>query len=273
MAHTTPLRSIGLLVALAFALAAGSIAAALPAAAASEAPVVILYGDSLAWESQDHFVAAVTLGTDATAIGRTFGGTAICDFFDLMKKDAATLHPAAVVLEFSGNRFTTCMHHPDGSGMGDGDAYMKYVADVREAVGIFTSVGTHVYLAGAPVSRPVPGSFQRGRALNVMYSWVALVSAPGTVTYVDAGTAVQAGTEYTDELPCLPEEPCPTAGGSIVVRSYDGVHLCPGDDTHRDPVTKRCVVWSSGAYRFGRAMAAPVIAQLRLSGSSSASTA
>ncbi len=175
MAHTTTLRSVGLLIALAFALAAGSIATALPAAAASEPPVVILYGDSLAWESQDHFVAAVTLGTDATAIGRSFGGTAICDYFDIMREDAASLHPAAVVLEFSGNRFTTCMHHPDGSGMGDGDAYMKYVADVREAVRIFTSVGTHVYLAGAPVSRPVPGSFQRGRALNVMYSWVALV--------------------------------------------------------------------------------------------------
>jgi len=224
-------------------------------------PVVILYGDSLAWEAQDHFAAAVKLGTDATVIGRSFGGTAICDYFDIMKDDAASLHPAAVVLEFSGNRFTTCMHHPDGSGMGDGDAYMKYVADVREAVQTFTSVGTHVYLAGAPVSRPVPGSFQRGRALNVMYSWVALVSTPGTVTYVDAGTAVQNGTEYTDELPCLPEEPCP-ANGSIVVRSYDGVHLCPGDDTHRDPVTKRCLVWSSGAYRYGRAMAAPVIAQL-----------
>ncbi len=82
------------------------------------------------------------------------------------------------------------------------------------------------------------------------------------VTYIDAGTAVQRGTEYTDELPCLPEEPCASANGSIVVRSSDGVHLCPGDDSHRDPVTARCLVWSSGAYRYGRAMAAPVIDQL-----------
>ena len=232
------------------------------AAADTKPPVVILYGDSLAWEAQDHFVAAVTLGTDATAIGRSFGGTAICDYFDIMRKDAASLHPAAVVLEFSGNRFTTCMHHPDGSGMGDGEAYMKYVADVREAVQIFTSVGTHVYLAGAPVSRPVPGSFQRGRALNVMYSWVALVSAPGTVTYVDAGTAVQHGTEYTDELPCLPEEPCP---GAAARRSCGRTTVCISARVTTPtamPVTKRCLVWSSGAYRYGRAMAAPVIAQL-----------
>jgi hypothetical protein len=269
MAHTTVLRLVAC--ALAF-VSIGAIAAPL-AAADTKSAVVILYGDSLAWEAQDHFVAAVTLGTDATAIGRSFGGTAICDYFDIMRKDAASLHPAAVVLEFSGNRFTTCMHHPDGSGMGDGEAYMKYVADVREAVQIFTSVGTHVYLAGAPVSRPVPGSFQRGRALNVMYSWVALVSPPGTVTYVDAGTAVQVGTEYTDELPCLPEEPCPGGSGTTVVRSYDGVHLCPGDDTHRDAVTKRCIVWSSGAYRYGRAMAAPVIAQLSRVDQTTSSTA
>src|SRR5262245_37089350 len=260
MAHTTTVRFFEILVSLALALPA-AVVMATPAGAEAHPPVVFLYGDSLAWESQDHFVAAVTLGTGVTAVGRTFGGTAICDFFELMREDAKS-HPAAVVLEFSGNRFTTCMHHPDGEGMGDGDAYMKYAGDVEEAVRIFTSVGTHVYLAGAPVSRPVPGSFQRGRVLNVMYAWVAVVSPPGTVTYVDAGAAVQQGTEYTDQLPCLPEEPCPNPGGSIVVRSYDGVHLCPGDDTHRDPVSRRCLVWSSGAYRFARAMAAPVIAQL-----------
>ena len=89
--------------------------------------------------------------------------------------------PVAVVLEFSGNRFTDCMHHPDGRGMGDGDAFLKYLADVKVAAEIFTSVGAHVYLAGAPVSRPVLGSFQRGRALNVMYWWVAMTSPPGTV--------------------------------------------------------------------------------------------
>ncbi len=116
-----------------------------------------------------------------------------------MRDDALTLRPAAVVLEFSGNRFTTCMHHPDGGGMGDGDAFLKYLDDARAAVRIFASVGTHVYLAGAPVSRPVPGSFQRGRGLNVMYRWLALLSPPGTVTYVDAGTAVQLGSDYVDD--------------------------------------------------------------------------
>jgi hypothetical protein len=249
-------------VSLALAPAAGLIGTVAPAGAQAGSPVVILYGDSLAWESQDHFVAAVTLGTDAIAIGRSFGGTALCDYLNVMREDAATLRPAALVLEFSGNRFTRCMQHANGEGMGDGDAFLKYLDDARAAVRLFTSVGTHVYLAGAPVSRPVPGSFQRGRALNVMYAWLAFLTAPGTVTYIDAGTAVQLGSDYVDQLPCLPEEPCRVPGGTSVVRSFDGVHLCPGADSHRDPVTARCLVWSSGAYRYGRAMAAPVIQQL-----------
>jgi hypothetical protein len=255
-----PLACLALTLAIAIAPAIDA-AGHSPTSVDGRAPVVILYGDSLAWEAEEHFLAAIAEGTDATAVGRTFGGTAICDFMDLMKDDAVSLRPAAVVLEFSGNRFTACMHHADGTGMGDGDAFMKYLTDATEAVGIFTSVGTHVYLAGAPVSRPVLGAFRRGRALNVMYSWVALRSPVGTVSYIDAGTAVQDGDEYVDELPCLPDERCPE-GDTTVVRSSDGVHLCPGDDSRRDPVTARCLVWSSGAYRYGRAMAAPVRSQL-----------
>ena len=77
---------------LALAPAAGPITGHRPAADA-DPPVVILYGDSLAWESQDHFVAAVTLGTDAAAIGRSFGGTALCDYLDIMRDDAVNAAP------------------------------------------------------------------------------------------------------------------------------------------------------------------------------------
>ena len=106
MARTTVLRSIGLLLSLALATTVGLVSTATPVGADADPPVVILYGDSLAWESQDRFVAAVTLGTNAAAIGRSFGGTALCDYLDIMRDDALKLRPAAVVLEFSGNRFT-----------------------------------------------------------------------------------------------------------------------------------------------------------------------
>jgi len=42
------------------------------------------------------------------------------------------------------------------------------------------------------------------------------------------------------------------------VRSPDGVHLCPVGNVFD------CPVWSSGAWRFGRAMAAPVVRDYKL---------
>jgi hypothetical protein len=70
--------------------------------------------------------------------------------------------------------------------------------------------------------------------------------------------------QYTDSLPCLPNEPCtgPVIHGVRTnrVRAPDGVHFCPVTVLGRAP----CPVWSSGAFRFGAAMAAPVIADFGL---------
>src|SRR5262245_33043191 len=66
-------------------------------------PLVILYGDSLADEAVDSFVAAFAAQPGVQVTTRTAGGTAICDFLGDMRKDAATLAPGAVVIEFSGN--------------------------------------------------------------------------------------------------------------------------------------------------------------------------
>jgi hypothetical protein len=73
---------------------------------------------------------------------------------------------------------------------------------------------------------------------------------------------------YTDTLPCLPEEPCTHTGpgpiGTNVVRAPDGAHFCPGNVRADRGVTSTCAVWSSGAYRYARAMAAPVVHDLGL---------
>ena len=77
-------------------------------------PVVVLYGDSLAWESREHFAAAFAGRTDVQVHTRTLGGTAICDWLDVMRADAVELAPGAVVIEFSGNALTPCMQDAHG---------------------------------------------------------------------------------------------------------------------------------------------------------------
>ena len=240
--------------------------AAAPAVAPLAKPLVILYGDSLAWEAEDAFVAAFAGRPDVQVLTRTYGGTAICDWFDEMQADAAALAPGAVVLEFTGNTFTPCVQDARGHGLVDEAAWAKYRADAQTAIDIFAPTNTRVFLAGSPISRAqeVTGDYHGG-VINAMYREIA--EQHDGVEYVDAGAAVLDHGHWTPALPCLPAEPC-TGGtdlldrGVNVVRAPDGGHFCPAAEESKRGVVDACPVWSSGAYRYGNAMAAPVLAAL-----------
>jgi hypothetical protein len=97
-----------------------------------------------------------------------------------------------------------------------------------------------------------------------MYAAMARSSPYGR--YTDAGASVLSRGRWTETLPCLPAEPCTggrnTNGTPVnVVRAPDGGHFCPGAPAAVRGVTAACPVWDSGAWRFGNAMAAPVIAE------------
>jgi hypothetical protein len=193
---------------------------------------------------------------------RTFGGTAVCDWLDEMQSDATELLPGTVVLEFSGNALTSCMRDEQGAPL-QGDAYFeKYRRDAREAMRIFAETDTRVIFAGAPISRrDVEERNPDAGRLNALYASLAAI---GDVGYVDAGDAVLDRGRWTATLACLASEPCSGGtGGSAVnpVRAPDGMHFCPAAPEAVNGVTGECPVWSSGAYRFGRAMARAVVAR------------
>ncbi len=243
------------------------LATATPAVTAPIAkPLVILYGDSLAWEAEDSFVEAFAGLSGVEVLTRTYGGTAICDWLDEMHDDAARLAPGAVVLEFSGNNLTPCMQDVAGRGL-TGDAYWaRYRADTEAAIEIFGPTNTRVFLAGAPMSRvqATTGDFHGG-LVNAMYAEIA--DQHDRTVYVDAGAAVLDHGRWTPTLPCLPTEPC-TGGTDLLdrglneVRAPDGGHFCPAAEEAKRGVVAACPVWSSGAYRYANAMAAPVLAAL-----------
>ena len=233
---------------------------------------VVLYGDSLASEAGGYFRDALAAGgvTDVTL--QVFGGTAICDWLDRMRTDAATLRPTAVVVEFSGNAITPCMTDASGQSLAADTAsyHERYLVDAREVLSIFEATGTRVYFAGAPITRKTEESEQiDARWLNELYA--ALAESADHGTYVDAGQATLLDDHWTATLPCLPGEPC-TGGVDArgtpvnVVRAPDGGHFCPGAPDANRGVTEECPVWSSGAYRFANAMAAPVLRDLGVTG-------
>ncbi|HEX6311272.1 MAG TPA: hypothetical protein VF152_06565 [Acidimicrobiia bacterium] len=213
-----------------------------PTTAPPPRPVVILYGDSLAWESRSSF--DWHLGPGVQVVHRNFPGVAPCDVLPSMAADAA-FRPSAVVFEFAGNSLTPCMN-----GVTPATLVLRYTLDVARARSIFTDRGIPVFLMGAPL---LPGwSFDPTPDLHAAFT--ALADQHPRTSFTDAGRSVLgAQGAYTTRLPCLPGEGIAAGcvAGRITVRSPDRVHFCPAG---RDP----CPVWSSGAWRFGAAMAAPV---------------
>jgi hypothetical protein len=222
---------------------------------------IALFGDSLAWEAQPYYDELARAAGDVAHTYDSHGGTAICDWLTQMREVQAKYHPTAVQLEFSGNNLTPCMK---GYELYSPEYYEKYRADTLSAIEIFTAGGAHVFLIGAPITR-AQRSVPDWQRLNMQYEEIAAAD-PAHVTYVDAGVAIELrGHRYTDTLPCLEHEACtgPVVDGvrSNVVRSTDGVHFCPAEEGNVSGVIGGCSVYSSGAYRYAKAMFEPLAAK------------
>ena len=236
---------------------------------APDQATVILYGDSLASEAQGSFRDALAGAGVGNVRTSTFGGTAICDWLDRMRSDAAALHPTAVVVEFSGNALTPCMMDDQGQSLAVAvnAYYRKYSNDAREVLRIFEASGTRVYFAGAPKTRVAEETNDLNAGLlNTVYADLA-AETPDAARFVGAGSALLHDGHWTETLPCLASEPCTggvdtTGRGINVVRAPDGGHFCPGAPGATRGVTGTCPVWSSGAFRYGNAMAAAVLRDL-----------
>jgi hypothetical protein len=180
----------------------------------------------------------------------------MCDWLTDMQQTVTAENVTAAVLEFSGNALTPCMK--------DAAYLAKYRADTARAVAILQHAGVATYLVAAPPHRgEQPDS--PGAQIRAMYRQI---SAQTGATYVDAGAAVLDDGRYTETLPCLPGEG-PAQGcrdGVIRVRAADGAHFCPDVIYPPSDPGGECAVWSSGAFRFGAAMAKPVVTFLLSAG-------
>jgi hypothetical protein len=241
---------------------------AAPLPASRDQVSVVLYGDSLAWEAQDHFRQALAAAGVADVRTETMGGTAICDWLDKMRGDALQLRPTAVVVEFSGNALTPCMSDAAGVSLAlsPDDYRRRYAEDAQAVLDIFGAAGTRVYFASAPKSRQAEEARDPEAGwLNALYE--TLSRGRTDTRYVDAGAKVLRRGHWTETLPCLAGEPCTggidASGRPVnVVRAPDGGHFCPGAPDADRGVTGECPVWSSGAHRFGVAMATAVVKDL-----------
>jgi hypothetical protein len=216
-------------------------------------PTVTLYADSLGFESAE--VVADLLGGSVRFDSSSLPGVAMCDLIGALER-APEKAPDVAVLQFSGNNLTPCMKDADGHELDDAAVVDKYAADVDTVISILRSRGSRVVLAAAPRT----AFSERAEEVNTVYSWTAIRwHARGEpVSYVDtAALLLTPNRAFTPRLPCLPNEHAEQGcapDGTIAVRSVDGTHFCPMDTGGKTV----CPVWSSGAHRFGFALAEAV---------------
>jgi hypothetical protein len=239
-------------------LAALLVLAVAQPAHAAPAPRVLVYGDSLTAEAAPYVQGFVhDVGRTASLVRGAPGG-ATCDLFDLMRWDARHEHPSVVVLQFSGNNLTRCMHDARDRPL-EGAAWLaKYRADTIKAIDLLRPTGASIWLATSPIGLLADKKGQDDvYRLAAMYRDVA--RGRGRVHVAEAATSVLAfGRYWTRTLPCLRNEPC--AGGVDVntqrvnqVRANDGAHFCPLPY----PNGGTCPVWSSGAMRYAVGLVLP----------------
>ncbi|HEY3725276.1 MAG TPA: hypothetical protein VGN59_18120 [Acidimicrobiia bacterium] len=213
---------------------------------------VSLFGDSLAYQAQATFSAALAESGPVDLHAVTYPTTALCDFRSDIATDLVTRRPQVLVLEFSGNSFTPCMRDAAGRllDIGSGAWRDRYVEDLRAVLRLARVMDTTVVWATAPpVDHPTaPLDYPRRLAAAV----ADLAATDGRLRVVDTGASVAApGRRYARTLPCRADEPF-CRDGRVVVRATDGLHF----DCHGTPdATMGCSGYSAGARRFGDALA------------------
>lgn len=218
---------------------------------------VSLFGDSLAYQSRAAFTARMLRGARVDLNVTTYPMTALCDYRDQIASDLLTRRPQVLVLEFSGNSFTPCMHRAAGPLLviGSTEWRDRYLTDVRAVLDVARVTATSVVWATAPPVHhpPEPDDYPRQLAAAVR----AVAATNHRLHVVDTGAAV-AGTDrtFSRSLPCLPHEAF-CHDGRIVARADDGLHFdCHGSTD----ALIGCHGYSAGARRFGEAMADAAIA-------------
>lgn len=202
---------------------------------------LVYVGDSLA---QETYSLLAYLSPGKTVSTKFWGGTAPCDWLDV---DLGAGPTSVVVITFTGNSLTDCMSDGRGGHLVDEALIAKYRTDVGILVDRARQAGASVVLVGQPLRAPSFDADLEVEGINAMYREYA--AAFPNVSFVDAGAQVETlDGRYTDRLPCTPFDTDCAADGTTVVRG-DGVHFCPIEG--QNP----CSVWSSGAFRFGSAIA------------------
>jgi hypothetical protein len=206
---------------------------------------VAFFSDSIGYESKDYLRDVLAEQGDQLVSYEGYPGTALCTYLSSIVDSAAAPNVDVVLVEFSGNVWGPCMESRVSSSTEREQILAAYESDITTAVNDFdrSPVRLGIILAPEPV-----GSASPLHEINSLYRRVARNSR---ALIIDAATYLVDSTGTPQhQLACLQGEPCDDTGHTVV-RSPDGLHLCP--TAHE--VGLNCPRYSSGARRFAKAVA------------------
>jgi hypothetical protein len=169
-----------------------------------------------------------------------------------------------VVIAFTGNTFTACSQR-FGSTPAPAEMARLYAEDLQWVLEKLSVLGTRVLLVGAPPNIDA-NDVTYWTPVNAVWEDAAARWSSGgmDISYADAGAVLSEAGAWAATLPCLPSEG-PERGctdGQIAVRAPDRLHFCPTLAPTSYGVIADCPVWSSGAWRYGQAVASAVLQHL-----------
>ena len=229
-------------------------------AGATTPKTALIVGDSLTYESRFQLATRFSTRAGWTQHTRSVIGSAPCDWIPYIASDLATYQPSVVGLLTAGNTggLSTCMTAPNGTP----EFAAQYRADLATIFQMVTATGARVVFFSAPpftnVARNADAKTITTIATQLAYQYHG-VSIAGSVR-----TALSINGLYTDTKLCLTTETLEPGcvNGRIAIRTLpgfvdSGLHLCPTGLPAG--IFGICPTYSSGEYRFARAMANSLI--------------
>ena len=217
---------------------------------------VLAIGDSLLYEAQVPLRAAMA---GRLVVIRAVPGGALCDLARDVPGLLARFRPRTVVVESVANGLSPCIR---GAGALGSPAFTRqYRRDLRTVVRAARAGGARVVVVDPPPVGALSAS-SNPALTRLTRLWHSDQRRTVGVTFT-AGprNAVSDGGRYVASLPCDRSETsrAECRDGRIAVRDdYFGLHFCPATYADASAVRRGCAVYSSGARRFGRAIARAV---------------
>lgn len=219
----------------------------------------LIYGDSLTLEAKPVIVAKFAPKTSWRVRVQAIPGVALCEYTASLTADLAQYHPAVVTVETHGgdlDPISGC--YPDGMVRDSPEYYEYYRGQLAAIFTVVRATGAKMVFFATPPDKSAASQLEQTTLTAIAYEEAAKV--PGTsIAY--GGRNALGGKTWRASLKCLVAEVglLDCVGGRIPVRAPDTVHFCPAGYPDFFSFFAGCTLYSSGALRYGKALAAATV--------------